>query len=136
VPGKARRREAIPDAIREEVVSFGKLLADFFGAVFAANSRVKYSIGRLLTAQLPPRPRPPGRPGFVMVTAAIRLREQIRRRDPPRSQKEIWRAVYPAVIPNYHSLPPPERHDAEDQLRQRVHWRLSARRRRQRRGKS
>ena len=129
---KVRRRAIIPEPIREETISFAKLLVEFFGPAFAANSRLKFSVGKLLMSQLPPLPRPCGRPGYEQVTKAIRAREEARRLHPERSQKQIWREVYPAVIPNYHSLPPPERRDAQDWLRQRVHWRLSARRRRQR----
>jgi len=129
------RREAIPDPIREEVVSLGKRLADFFSAAFAGNSRLKYSVGRLLTAQLPPRPRPGGRPGCAMVSAAISLREELRRLHPERSHKEIWREIYRRVIPEYETLPVIERRASQDQLHRRVYWRLRARRRRQR-GKS
>ena len=80
---KARRREIIPAPIHEEVVSFGRFLAEFFGPVFSANPRLKFSVGRPLMGQLPPAPRLPGRPGFAMVTAAVRQREEIRRHAPP-----------------------------------------------------
>jgi hypothetical protein len=130
-----RRREIVPAPLCEETISFAKLLSEFFGPAFSANPRLKYSIGRLLTAQLPPAPQPRGRPAFDIVTKAIRLREEAKRRHPEQSQKSNWREVYPEVIPNYHDLPPLERRDAQDWVRQRVRWRLKARRRRQRRGK-
>jgi hypothetical protein len=129
-PGKARRREAVPDLLREEVISFGRLLAELFGPALTANPGLKFAAARLFAAQLPPLPRPPGRPGYKQVNEAIRLREEATRLHPERSHKQIWQAVYPTVIFGYHSLPAPERRDAEDQLRQRVRWRLSARRRR------
>ena len=129
-PSQARRREIIPAQIRDEVVSCGKFLAEFFGSAFSSSPRLKYAVGRLLVSQLPPLPRPRGRPPFAIVTAAIRAREEAKRRQPERSQREIWDEVYASVIPNYHGLPPLERQDAQSQLRQRVRWRLSARRRR------
>jgi hypothetical protein len=125
---KARRREIIPTDIREEVISFGKLLAEC--SAFAGNSRLKYSVGRLLTAQLPPQPRPPGRPGYAMVTAAVRALDEARRLYPELSQKQRWRQVYREVIPDYHSLPAIERRDAQNHLCRQVRWRLYARRRR------
>jgi len=43
---------------------------------------------------------------------------------PESSPKEIWRQVYPAVIPGHGALPRLERRTAENQLYMRVHWRL------------
>jgi hypothetical protein len=130
---KARRREIVPAPIHEEVVSFGKFVAELFGPAFAGNSRLKYSIGRLLTAQLPPSPQPGGRPAFAIVTAAICAREEAKRRHPERSDKEIWGEIYRCVIPHYETLPAIERREAAQQLRKRTYWRLHARRRRERR---
>jgi hypothetical protein len=134
--GKARRREAVPDLLREEVISSGRLLTELFGPAFTANPRLKLAAARLFAAQLPPLPRPPGRPGYKQVNEAIRLREEATRLHPERSQMQIWGGVYSKVIPDYHSLPPPERRDAQDQLRQRVRWRLAARRRRKRKSEA
>ena len=116
--------------IRDEIVSFGKLLTELFGSAFAENSRLKFAVGRLLTSQLPPRPRPPGRPGYATVTAAIRLRDELQRLHPEKSHKEIWREIYRCMIPEYEILPAIERRAAKDQLRRQVRWRLRARRRR------
>jgi hypothetical protein len=132
-PAKARRREIIPAPIHEETVSFGKLLAEFFGPAFAANPRLKFAVGRLLMGQLPPLPRPPGRPGFAAVSAAVRLREKLRRTRPEMTAREIWREIYRSVIPQYDALPVIERREASGQLRQRVGWRLAARKRYRRR---
>jgi hypothetical protein len=132
VPQKARRREIIPAPIHEAVVSFARLLTEFFGSALAGNSRLKYSVGRLLTAQLPPLSRPRGRPGFELVSRAIRLRAKLQRRHPEISPKKIWRVVYMSLIPNYDGLPRHERRGPANELRQRVLWRLKARRRRQR----
>jgi hypothetical protein len=129
---QARKREVLPDPIREEVTSCGRLLTELFGPVFVSHPRLKFVAARLFAAQLPPLPRPPGRPGYRQVSEAIRLRDEVKRLHPELSLKQIWRMIYPDVIPNYCSLPPPERRDAEDQLRRRTHWRLAARRRRQR----
>jgi len=60
------------------------------------------------------------------------LREELRRLDPQRPYKAIWREVYRRVIPQYNALSELERREAKDQLRRRVYWRLRARRRRQR----
>ena len=128
----ARRRERIPAALREEIESCGRLLTELFGSVFASHPRLKFTAARLFAAQLPPSPQPPGRPGFREVTRAIALREKLRGQHPEWSEKQIWGAAYGALISNYHGLPPLERRDAEYWLRQRVHWRLSARRHSQR----
>jgi hypothetical protein len=129
---KARKRETIPDLIREEVLSFGLLISEMFKSVFVSRARLKLAVGRLLTSQLPPRPRPPGNPGYATVSKAIALREELRRLDPQQPYKAIWREVYRRVIPQYNALSELERREAKDQLRRRVYWRLRARRRRQR----
>jgi hypothetical protein len=132
-PGKARRRESIPAPIHEEVVSFAKLLTKFFGSAFSSCPRLKYAVGRLLVSQLPPCSRPPGRPGLIVVSQAINLREELRRTHPEMNAKEIWREIYRRVIPQYATLTDAiERRAAQDQLRRQVCWRLGARRRRQR----
>jgi hypothetical protein len=122
-----RRRESISAQLQEEITSFAKFLVEFFGPAFAANPRLKHSVGRLLTAQLPPEQRR-GRPPFAQVSRAIALRETLRKTRPEMALKQIWREIYARVIPQ--GLPALERSDAEDQLRRRVRWRLSARRRR------
>ena len=127
---KARKRETIPDLIREEVLSFGLLISEMFKLVFVSRPRLKLAVGRLLTSQLPPRP--PGNPGYATVSKAIALREELRRLDPQQPYKAIWREVYRRVIPQYNALSELERREAKDQLRRRVYWRLRARRRRQR----
>src|SRR5215831_10044543 len=101
-PGKARRRESISPQIAEEVISFGRLLGEFFGPAFSANPRLKFSVGRLLTAQMPPRPQPRGRPGYKQVTEAIRLREKLRPNEP--DARRMWTQICIGVIPNYESL--------------------------------
>jgi len=131
---QTRRRESIPAPIREEVVLLAKRLTELFGSVFSSRQRLKHAVGRLLVSQLPPRSRSPGRPGLVAVSRAIRLREKLRRTRPEMTDKEIWREeIYWRVIPQYATLAAIERREAEDELRRRVCWRLSARRRRQRR---
>jgi hypothetical protein len=132
---KARRREIIPSPIREEVISFGKLLTECFGSAFSSSSRLKNAVGRLLVSQLPPRSRLPGRPGLISVSQAISLREELRRTRPEMTARQIWREIYRRLIPQYATLDAIERRAAEDKLRRQVRWRLSARRRRQRDGK-
>ena len=134
--GKSRRRlrvpVQIPPALESEIRRFAQKLSEGYGAAFARDRQLKHRLTAKLQSLLPPQPRRPGRPGSASVTAAIRLRQEIKRQHPERPDKEIWREVYPETIPNYHGLRPPERRDAQDRLRQQVRWRLSARRRRQR----
>ena len=49
------------------------------------------------------------------------------------SHRKVWRRIYRALIPNHRTLGKIERREAERQLRQTMHWRLSARRRRRKR---
>jgi hypothetical protein len=90
---------------------------------------LKFAAARLFAAQLPPLPRPPGRPGFAAVTAAVRLREELRRTRPEMTAKEIWREIYRSLIPQYGTLRAIERRAVEDQLHRQVRWRIYARRR-------
>jgi hypothetical protein len=111
-------------------VSFGRLLAELFGPAFSANPRLKFSVGRLLTAQLPPQPPPRGRPGYKQVTEAIRLREKLRPNEP--DARRMWTQICIAVIPNYESFKKLEQKKARTRLRERLRWRLRARARRRR----
>ena len=124
-----RRRRRIPKGIRQEVIEFGKRLRAGFGADFAAARMLKHDVARLLASRLPPDPRRPGRPGYAIVTAAIRLRAKLRRSHPEKSHKEIWHEVYRQTIPRHGDLPLIERRAEEDRLRKQVRWRLVARRR-------
>jgi hypothetical protein len=125
---RRRKRETLPAELERLVLDSAARLVDEFGPMFTSNRRLKHRLARLLASVLPPR-RWPGRPGFVKVTAAIRLRDKLRRSHPNKSAKWVWRRIYLAVIPGYDTLPLPERQTAEDWLRSRVRWRLYARRR-------
>jgi hypothetical protein len=131
VARKTRRRsktEIVPEAMRLAVAEFARRLQTDFAPVFF-NRRAKRQVARLLESQLPPRPRRPGRPGLPTVTAAIRLRDELRRAHPKEPIKWIWRQLYPRLIPGYGKLPRIERRAAEERLRLQVRWRLYARRR-------
>jgi hypothetical protein len=136
-PVKKRRRprgtDGLPEPMCAEVITFGAHLSESFASVFAANPRMKFRVARLIAAQLPPLPRPPGRPAYAQVTSAIALRKQLRAKHPEWSYRKVWRGIYRALIPNYRTLGQIERREAQRQLRQGLHWRLSARRRRRKR---
>ena len=135
-PVKKPRRpptDGLPEPMRAEVITFGAQLGESFASAFAANPRLKFRAARLIAAQLPPLPRPPGRPGYVQVTRAIALRKQLRAKHPQWSHRKVWRRIYRALIPNHRTLGKIERREAERQLRQTMHWRLTARRRRRKR---
>jgi len=132
-PLKKPRRpqiKSLPESMRAEVITFGAHLGESFASVFASNPRMKFRVARLIAAQLPPLPRPPGRPGYAQVTRAIALRKQLRAKHPEWSHRKVWRRIYRAEIPNHGTLGKIERREAQRQLRQGLHWRLSARRRR------
>jgi hypothetical protein len=123
------RGETIPEALCAEILAFAQHLTQDHAAFFTSYPQAKHSLSRLFKSKLPPlQPR-----GFATVSQAIRLRDELRRRDPRRSLKQIWREMYPQLIPGHADLPLPERREAQNQLRQRVYWRLSIRRRRARR---
>jgi hypothetical protein len=109
------------------VIEFAQGLQRNHAPVFAGNPRLKHRVAQLVKLQLPPQP---GRPGLVIVTAAIRLLHDLRRIHPEKPAKEIWKEIYRRLIPNYARLSFIERRTAEQQLHQQVRWRLSARRRR------
>src|SRR5215469_4463570 len=131
VAGKTRRRsktETLPDAMRLAVAEFARRLQADFALIFVSR-RAKRQVARLLESQLPPQPRRPGRPGLPTVTAAIRLRDELRRAHPEKPIKWIWRQLYPRLIQGYGTLPEIERRAAEERLRLQTRWRLYARRR-------
>jgi hypothetical protein len=132
-PRRPRGTDGLPEPMRAEVITFGAHLGKSFASVFAANPRMKFRVARLIAAQLPPLPRPSGRPGYAQVTRAIALRKQLHAKHPEWSHRKVWRRIYRALIPNHRTLGKIERREAERQLRQGLHWRLSARRRRRRR---
>jgi hypothetical protein len=129
---RGRKREKIPRALRAAVIESAKKLRAEFGSLFTATPRLKRRAAGLFESNLPPRRRRPGRPGFRLVTKAIRLRNQLRRGHPELSSKEVWHRIYSALIPDYQNLPLLERRQAERQLHQRARWRLDARDRRRR----
>jgi hypothetical protein len=69
----------IPELIRRAVIEFAQGLQRNHALVFAADPRLKHRVAQLVKLQLPPQP---GRPGLVIVTAAIRLRHDLRRIHP------------------------------------------------------
>lgn len=120
------KRKAVPPEIQSAVSRFAAQLIDQYAARFACDRRLKRRVARLLETALPPQP---GRPGFPWVTAAIRLRDKLRKAHPRKSMKWIWRQIYRRLIPGHRTLPMIERRMAEDRLRRQVGWRLYARRR-------
>lgn len=127
------KSEELPEALRLELSSFSQRLTQNYAAFFTSHPRAKHFLARLFKAQLPPLSRPRGPAGYKEVTEAIRRRDELRRRYPRKSPKKIWRMVYSAAIPAYDRLPRLERRVRANELRQRVLWRLKARRRRQQR---
>jgi hypothetical protein len=59
--------------------------------------------------------------------AAIQLRDELRRSDPAKPVKQIWREVYRALIPAYDTLPLIKRRAEEDRSRQQVRGRAGVR---------
>jgi hypothetical protein len=129
----APQADSLPESMRAEIITFGAHLGESFASLFAASPRMKFRVARLIAAQLPPLPRPPGRAGCVQVSKAIALRKRLRAKHPQWSYRKVWRRIYRTLIANHRDLGEIERREAERQLRQKVHWRLSARRRRRRR---
>ena len=125
--GKKRRwkRVRIPEALRQEVVEFGKRLEINYGPLFAANLRLKRCLSKLLQFG-----RRPGRPGYPEVTRASKMLNELRHMHPGEPSRALWRRVYPAVIQNYGSLSKLEKQLARQELRSRVRWRRRARKRR------
>jgi hypothetical protein len=125
--GKKRRwkRVAIPEALRQEVIEFGKRLEANYGPVFAANPRLKRCVMKLL--EFGSRP---GRPGFPAVTKAQRMFDELHGMHPDEPSRALWRRIYPVIIENYDSLSRLEKQAARQELCNRVRWRRRARRRR------
>jgi hypothetical protein len=125
---KRRRNDPIPAPLGEAIDIFAAALKAKHGSAFRANPRLKYRVSRLLAAKLPPSARRPGRPGFPEVTAAIRLRRQLRRSET--NPRKLWTKICTIVFPGYALLPKPEQKELRAKLRQRARWRLAARARR------
>jgi hypothetical protein len=124
---KQRHNDPIPAPLGESIDALAAVLKAKHGSAFRANPRLKYRVSRLLAAKLPPAARRPGRPGFPEVTAAIRLRKQLRRSE---TNPRLWTKICTIVFPGYAVLPKPEQKELRAQLRQRARWRLAARARR------
>jgi hypothetical protein len=127
---RRRKRESIPEQLRQEVIAFAQRLQGNFAGLFHADPRLKHYVSRLLASTLPPPPRHPGRPGYHYVTQALSLLDELRRRHPGKSHRWRWKRVYPAVIQNYDSMNKVERRGAQQELRDRVRWRRRAARKR------
>jgi hypothetical protein len=124
-----RHRSVIHAKVSKEVRECASRLRRKFAALFAADPRLRRSVGRLIERQLPPRGRRRGRPGYPEVTRALRLFAGFRRTHPGEPAQGLWALVYPAVIEGHGTMSPVERRDAEQQLRERVRWRRRSRRR-------
>jgi hypothetical protein len=129
VKTRRRRRELIPEAMRRAVIEFAQALQGNHAVSFAANARLRYRVGRLLTAELPPGRRRPGRPGLPAVTKAYKMFDELRLRHPSEPARILWRDIYRHAIEAYDDLNEPERRAAEQELRDRVRWRRRARKR-------
>jgi hypothetical protein len=125
---RRRKRETIPEAIRQAVSEFAQLLQGNHAASFAASHRLKHHVARLLAAELPPRRRP-GRPGLPTVNKAQTLLDDLRRVHPGEPYRVLWQQVYPSVIEGWNMMDASERRAAAEELRRRVQWRRRARRR-------
>lgn len=125
-------RANIPRALRNELANFARHLARDYRQLLASDPIYRKRAGQFLTALLPPKPRRRGRPGIPGVTLAIRLIAQFRRQYPGERAEQIWSRVYPLAIPNYATMSELERSDARQELRERVRWRQTARRRKER----
>ena len=132
-PAKPTRRRLppapIPPELQSMVRSFADALLERHGDLFTRDPRLKRRIAAELRRLLPPQP---GRPGLATVTAAIRLHVEIRRSHPERSHKEIWKEIYPRVIPGWQNLSVIERQTEADRLHRQAQWRIAARRKRRR----
>jgi hypothetical protein len=95
---------------------FAAELVEHHGDLFTRDSQMKSRVVALLRRSLPPTPRSPGRPGYASVSAAIRMRNELRRAHRDWTPKQVWREIYPRVISAYASLDPIERREEENQL--------------------
>jgi len=118
----------LPRAIRKELASLARKLNREHRVLFAGNPNLRKRAGQFLIALLPPKPRRRGRPGIQSVTQAIRLIGKFRRQCPGERAEQIWSRVYPLAIPAYATMSELEQSDARQELRERVRWRLRARR--------
>jgi hypothetical protein len=123
-------RPQLPRVIRKELATLARKLAREHRALLASDPIYRKRAGQFLTALLPPKPRRRGRPGRADVSAAIRLRSRFRRQYPNERWVQIWERMYPLVIPNYATMSEMEQSDARQQLRERVRWRATKRKRR------
>jgi hypothetical protein len=134
--GRLHASGPIPPGMEMKVKRFAVELAADYGEDFARDPTLRNRVSAMLRRSLPPRPRRPGRPGFANVTTAIRLHSEVTRSCPELTDKQAWRRIYPAVIPDWDSLSPVERREAGARLRERVRWRKRAAERRARQKRS
>ena len=124
-----RLRAELPRDLRKEIATFARKLAREHRALFGSDPIYRKRAGQFLTALLPPKPRRRGRPGRADVTTAIRLLRKFRRQHSEERPAQQWRRIYPEAITNYATMSESEQTDARQQLRERVRWRLTARKR-------
>jgi len=120
---------SIPSELEARIRAFATELAAHHRDVFSLDAQMKNRLAGLLRRCLPPRPRRPGRPGFVSVTAAIKLLAELQGSFPERPAKEIWQELYRRIIPEWDTLKQIERRDRAYELHRRVRGRLYIRRR-------
>jgi len=122
-----RMQAELPRPIRKEIAALTLKLRRQYKALFASDPLYRKRAGQFLTALLPPKPRRRGRPGRNDVTQAIRLKAKFRRLYPNERPDQIWKRIYPQVIPNYEAMNLVEQKDARERLRERVTWRCRRR---------
>ena len=129
---RPRSTPPLPALVRKEIRRAARELNRHARSYFIADPKLKDRAARLLRSLLLPKPRRCGRPGIECVTKAIALRKRYRRSYPGERPAQIWRRIYPEVIPDYGAMSETEQGDARHVLRERVRWRLRERRHRNR----
>jgi hypothetical protein len=114
---------ALPRPVRKEITTFALTLKRHYRKLFASDPLYRKRAGQFLTALLPPKPRPRGRPGRPDVTKAIKVLRQFRRQYPEERAAQHWARMYPLVISGYGNMNAVELKDARERPRERVNWR-------------
>jgi hypothetical protein len=122
---RPRKRPLLSASFRKGLASLARRHAD----EFAGKPTLKNVAARYLRALLQPHKRA-GRPCDARVTTASRLLKHYRGRYPAETFSTTWNRIYPTVLPDIETLPPPQASVQKRRLRSAVRSRPNTRRRR------
>jgi hypothetical protein len=124
-----RYRPAIQADLLKDPLLMAKEHRKKHRALFLSDPQLKDRAARFCRSLLPPKPKRRGRSPLTSVTVAFRLLARLKREYPYDKLQQIWKRIYPPVIPNYATLTPDQQKAERLLSRDRVRSRRNQRHR-------